>query len=619
MKSKSSTRDSTSKNNNSQVEQKISCPICKKKIPFFKINIHLDTCIDGSKAEAKKQPSVTSMFGKKRSQQDQQAEIIDLSDSNTNNDEKSSPITKKVKLNDFSSPIVKKEASDHFTTFVRSTEDYELRYLEKIKHLPLSEKLRPHKLSDYIGQQHLLSPENGTLNKFIMQGQIPNMVLWGPPGVGKTSLARLMVKTANESCEMTKYQLIEISATGTNSQELRGIFDKGKREMKLTKRQIVLFIDEIHRFNKIQQDLLLPHVENGDIVLIGATTENPSFQLNNALISRCNVFILEKLLTNEIIILLSKGMAILNKYRRKVWKIDKPLILKREVMEYISDLSVGDARRAINLLEMIEISTRIKHQQESKKEIDENEDKENDADEGLGIEEARNILKSNSKEGLRTYYDTKGDNHYDTISAFHKAIRGSDENASMYYLGRMLQGGEDPLYIARRMIRIASEDVGIRDNTLLPLAIAAHDAVMKVGLPEADMALVHCCVALARAPKSVEIYRGWKQLKELLKENKYNMANGEIPMYIRNAPTKLMKEIGYHKGYKYNPNYKDGKVKQEYFPEEVLQRCEDPEELKFLNHQHLGHMIDPDLYNDEVIKEEVKKSIIREGDDDNEA
>lgn len=229
----------------------------------------------------------------------------------------------------------------------------------------------------------------------------------------------------------------------------------------------------------------------------------------------------------------------------------------------------------------------------------------------ITIDKLKEIIKNNNSQGLNTYYDPKGDNHYDTISAFHKAVRGSDENASLYYLGRMLQGGEDPLYIARRMIRIASEDIGIRDNSLLPLAVAAHDTVMKLGLPEADMALVQCCVSLARAPKSVEIYRGWKKLKGMLAENKYNLASSEIPMHIRNAPTRLMEELGYHKGYKYNPNFKDGLVKQDYFPQEVLDKCENKDDLVFLDGEHLGDKIDPDLLpdNSQDINEKTKQNI----------
>lgn len=570
---------------NRLTEQKISCPICSKLVPYSSINSHLDLCSQRP-SNKRSHNTVTADDGKrsissilmgpsqKKQRMSSQSTIIDLDadsdkgriqDDNENANDRKNP-----KLQ------IKKIAIEPVANFSKNSDEdiNNIKYLQKISHLPLSEKLRPKTLLEYVGQQHILSQTDGTLYKYIEQGIIPSMILWGPPGVGKTSLARLLTKAVTK-----RYYMIETSATKANTQELRGIFEKSKAEFQLTKRRIILFIDEIHRFNKSQQDLLLPHVESGDIILIGATTENPSFQLNNALISRCHVFVLEKLKNNETQIVLSRGIALLNKLRKFIWNASNPLKISRGGLDYIVDVSIGDTRRALNLLEMVEVSTRTIV-----------------SDNPLDAESIRDLVKSNSSNGFNTYYDPKGDNHYDTISAFHKAIRGSDENAALYYLGRMLKGGEDPLYISRRMIRIASEDIGIRDNTMLPLAVATHDAVMKIGLPEADLALVQCCVALARAPKSVEIYRAWEQLKSMLDENKYSMSSSEIPMHIRNAPTKLMEELGYHKGYKYNPDYKDGVCKQEYFPQEVLDKCENPEiDLKFLTGKHFGTKIDPEL------------------------
>lgn len=401
------------------------------------------------------------------------------------------------------------------------------------------------------------------------------MILWGPPGVGKTSLARLLTQTVNEeNIKGSRYLLVETSATKATTSELRDIFEKGRKEFHLTRRMTVLFIDEIHRFNKTQQDLLLPHVENGDIILIGATTENPSFQLNNALLSRCLLFVLTTLNEKELRMVLIRAIAMLNKYRTLVWKCPAPLKFDEDCLSYIYDTAMGDTRRAINILEMIEVSSRFK------------------CDEAITMSKVKDLIGGNGE--IKTYYDSHGENHYDTISAFHKSIRGSDENAALYYLARMLQGGEDPLFIARRMIRIASEDIGLADGTLLSLAVAAHDAVMKVGLPEADLALAQCAVSLSRASKSVELYRGWNKLKTMLKDNECGAASAPIPYHIRNAPTKMMKELGYGKGYKYNPDFKDGKVAQEYFPEELLEKCGHAR-LTFLNGIALGDVSDNEL------------------------
>ncbi|SCU98425.1 LAMI_0F14576g1_1 [Lachancea mirantina] len=533
-------------------EQQIACPICNRKLPYLKINEHLDTCVGDSKSSNdQNQPTLSKVLRTKRKKADPPV----------------SPSTPRTKSQDESKSVDLTNESPTKTP-TATTDQQELRQLQKIAHLPLSEKLRPKDLREYVGQQHILSTEKGVLFKYIKQGIIPSMILWGPPGVGKTTLARLLTKAVNqEHAGSVTYTLVQTSATKATAQELRKIFDNSKKEFALTKRLTVLFIDEIHRFNKAQQDLLLPHVEAADFILIGATTENPSFQLNNALISRCQMFVLAKLKMDEMCRVLMRGIAMLNKLRTFVWKVDSPIRVTKDALEFIVDIAVGDTRRALNLLEMIEVSTRAVTKE-------------------LAQDDVRQIINANATE-LRTYYDRQGDNHYDAISAFHKSIRGSDENAALYYLARMLQGGEDPLYIARRMIRIASEDVGVQDNSLLPLAVSAHDAVMKVGLPEADLALAQVCVALARAPKSVKLYRAWKSVNALLRENKHSFASSEIPVHLRNAPTKLMAELGYARDYKYNPDYEDGHVNQEYFPDTILEKC-DASELRFMDCQHLG-------------------------------
>ncbi|SCV05315.1 LANO_0H04764g1_1 [Lachancea nothofagi CBS 11611] len=540
--------------NKSKNEQLISCPICNNKIKYSAINEHLDKCATSNKS-VKKEHTISSVLKGKR-KQIEEPPVIEIEEE-----------PKRPKLDQKPEPQqTKKPLLDR---------NQEVKQLQKILHQPLSEKLRPKDLSEYVGQQHIISSEHGVLYKYVKEGTIPSMILWGPPGVGKTTLARLLTKTVNQSYSNgVSYNLIQTSATKATTQELRKIFENSKREFTLTKRLTVVFIDEIHRFNKGQQDLLLPHVESGDIVLIGATTENPSFQLNNALMSRCQIFVLTKLNTAEMCLVLSRGISMLNKCRHLIWKAGNPMRLSKDILEFIVDISMGDTRRALNLLEMIEVSTR------------------NDTRE-MNEELIREIIHGNSSD-LRTYYDQQGENHYDTISAFHKSIRGSDENATLYYLARMIQGGEDPLYIARRMIRIASEDIGVLDHSLLPLAIAAHDAVMKVGLPEADLSLAQCSVALARAPKSIQLYRAWKSLNARLRENRDSFASCGIPMHLRNAPTKLMAELGYARDYKYNPNYKEGKVHQEYFPDEVLEKNK-RHDLEFMAGTHLGDMEDLEL------------------------
>ena len=572
----------------------ITCPICSKRILFNDINDHLDACsiksadndsIHNSKEKNNNNGNILStsggsqsvshvLMGSDRKRKAFSTEVIDLD--KEPRPKRTPQTTISNDSPNFSINVSPKSQQSHQSP-PPSNENSEVHQLKKIMQFPLSERLRPKTLGEFVGQRHILSPTSGSLYKYIEQGVIPSMILWGPPGVGKTSLARLLARSTEN------YHMVETSATKANTQELRSIFEKAKSEYRLTKRHTILFIDEIHRFNKSQQDLLLPHVENGNIVLIGATTENPSFQLNNALISRCHVFVLEKLTASELQMVLSRAIAHLNKVRKLVLKLDKhPLRLSKESMNYLIDISVGDTRRALNLLEMLEVSTRDK------------------PDGQLSVDEVREVLKNNSSSnGVNTYYDPSGDNHYDTISAFHKSIRGGDENAALYYLARMVKGGEDPLYIARRMIRIASEDVGLRDNSLLPLAIAAHDAVMKIGLPEADLALAQCCVCLARAPKSVDLYRAWGKVRGMINENIYSMASSEIPLHLRNAPTRLMEDLSYGKGYKYNPDYIDGKVKQEYFPQEVLDKCPDRRELQFLTGRHLGTKRDPDLDDDD--------------------
>ncbi|KAG7854306.1 hypothetical protein KL939_005054 [Ogataea angusta] len=548
----------------------INCPVCQRKVDIALINKHLDTCTEQPESvpppaapapatetapELTSQPakSVSSLLTgtkstKKSSYKYENSQKRTLSDSQSLSSDHEG---------NTSIEIVEPEPK------VRKTDPAdELRLLKAQAKLPLAERLRPSSLEDYIGQEHLVG-EGGILRGFIQNDRVPSLILWGYPGTGKTTLARII-------SHATKSRFIELSATSNGISDCKRVFEEARNEYKLTKRHTIVFIDEIHRFNKAQQDIFLPHVEKGTITLVGATTENPSFQLNSALLSRCRVFVLNRLTSDELHKIVSKALLVINKTRKLVHNV--PILrFNKEAIGYICNIADGDSRSALNLLELADSHFMTNYSLEPGKHVIE-----------VNAEQLREVLK-------RTHmvYDRVGDAHYDTISAFHKSIRGSNADAAMYYLGRMLKGGENPLYIARRMIRIASEDVGVLDDSCLPFAIATYQAVQFVGLPEADLALVHCAVKLARAPKSVEIYRGWNELNAKL-DSEPEFASASIPLHLRNAPTKLMKEVGYSKGYKYNPDYKDGRVKQEYFPEQIG-------EMQFLTGQHLGLTPDPDL------------------------
>ncbi|KAF8456031.1 AAA family ATPase [Kalaharituber pfeilii] len=416
--------------------------------------------------------------------------------------------------------------------------------------MPLAEKVRPKALDEICGQD-LVGPE-GVLRGLIEKEKVPSMILWGSAGCGKTTIARVIARR-------TKCRFVEISATESGVAECKKIFNEAKTDLVMTGRKTILFCDEIHRFSKSQQDVFLAPVESGQITLIGATTENPSFKVQSALLSRCRVFTLKKLTSQDIEHILRRA---LESESPRDEDSDKPILpsqLDDEMLSYLALFADGDARTALNLLEL---ALSLSHKQFDKDAI--------------------------KKALTRTLvYDRSGDMHYDAISAFHKSVRGSDPDAALYWLGRMLMGGEDPLYIARRMVVIASEDVGLADNTMLPLATATMTAVQQIGLPEARINLAHCAVALAEAKKSTRAYRGLNAVMGLL-ENDPVACGAPVPYHLRNAPTRLMKEMGYGREYKYNPDYVDGQVLQQYLPEQLEGR-------KFLEDQHLGTKMDPDL------------------------
>lgn len=419
-----------------------------------------------------------------------------------------------------------------------------LNHLEKAA--PLAERLRPKSLDDVCGQE-LVGPD-GLLRGLIEQSRVPSMILWGSPGSGKTTIARLIASAANT-------RFVEINSASTGVAECKKLFTQAASELGLTGRKTIIFCDEIHRFSKSQQDVLLGPVEAGIITLIGATTSNPSFSLTSALLSRCRVFVLSKLSEADITTILERAVA----SETAGDNTPPSSLLSTETLAYLAAFADGDARTALNLLELaLDLCTRP----------------------DMTLEKLRHAL-------THTFvYDRAGDMHYDTISAFHKSVRGSDPDAALYYLARMLQSGEDPRYIARRMVVIASEDVGLADNTLLPLAVAAYDSAEKIGMPEAGINLAHVAVALSLAKKSTRAYRGLNNAYSALKEP--GVAGLPIPIHLRNAPTRLMKEMGYGKEYKYNPDYLEGKVAQEYLPEALRGR-------QFLEERDLGETVDPDV------------------------
>ena len=384
---------------------------------------------------------------------------------------------------------------------------------------PLAERMRPSRLEDLVGQEHLVGP-NGIIRKAIIAGNIPSMILWGPPGVGKTTIANII---ANE----VKRPFHTLSAVNAGVKDVREVIEKAKH----TNRPI-LFIDEIHRFNKSQQDALLGAVEKGTITLIGATTENPSFEVNSALLSRCQVYVLKPLGEKELLSLIDQAMKKDNDLKRK-----KIIIREHNALLTISG---GDARKILNLVELISESV----------------PGEIEVTDQLVMEVAQKHI---------AIYDKSGEQHYDIISAFIKSIRGSDPNAAVYYLARMVEGGEDVKFIARRLVILASEDIGNANPTALVLATSAFQAVNIIGYPEATLILSQCTTYLATSPKSnsstVAIGGAMNKVHET--------GDLPVPLAVRNAPTKLMKDLGYGKEYQYAHSFKDNFVNMEFLPEQL--------------------------------------------------
>ncbi len=398
------------------------------------------------------------------------------------------------------------------------------------KGAPLADRMRPRTLNEMRGQDHITVP--GTLlEKAVADDRVFSMILWGPPGCGKTTLANIIAGETQSEC-------VKISAVLSGVKEVRAIIDKASETRRLYKKRTLLFVDEIHRFNKAQQDAFLFHVENGLITLVGATTENPSFEVNPALVSRCRIFTLNSLDRDELILILKRALT----------DSEKGLGMaedsfSEEALAHIASVSEGDARMALTNLE-----TAALHWQKDG----------GGNGEPIGIKDVEAAVE---QKFLR--YDKSGEEHYNIISAFIKSLRGSDPDAAIYWLERMLAGGEDPYYMLRRMIRFATEDVGLADPGALTMAMNADASFRRLGRPEGDGSLFQAAVYLATAPKSNAVYAAHKRVKETVKNNGYQ----PVPMHIRNAPTGLMKEMGYGKGYQYAHDFKDGYVPQSYLPD----------------------------------------------------
>jgi len=395
---------------------------------------------------------------------------------------------------------------------------------------PLADRMRPKDLSEFLGQEHILGKDK-PLRRMIEKGELHSMILWGPPGSGKTTLALLIAG-------YTKAHYVKFSAVLSGVADIRKVVAEAQFQRKAHNKPTVLFVDEIHRFNKAQQDAFLPHVESGRIILIGATTENPSFEIIGPLLSRTKVYVLQQLKPEDLVQLLQRALA--TDQQIKALKSE----FEAAALNYIAQIADGDARRALNTLELAVTSTEPDAQGKRKitaKALEE-------------IVQRKFLL-----------YDKSGEEHYNLISALHKSLRDSDPDGAIYWLARMLEAGEDPLYVARRLVRFASEDIGNADPRALLVAVAAKEAVDFIGMPEGNNALAQCAAYLATAPKSNAVYKAY----EAAKKDALETAAQPVPLHLRNAPTRLMQGLGYGKDYQYAHDFPDARVEQEHLPENL--------------------------------------------------
>lgn len=404
--------------------------------------------------------------------------------------------------------------------------------------VPLAERVRPKRWEDFFGQGDVAG-EKGVLRELVEGGELTSMILWGPPGSGKTTLGLMLAG-------LLKWKFVSISAVMAGVKELREAMQEAEALRSMSGQRTILFVDEIHRFNKAQQDALLPFVERGSVVLIGATTENPSFEVNSALLSRLRVYVLQPLEVEAMIEILDRAQTEDAELKRRGFKLDEPLL------RHIAEQAAGDARKALNIVEYLASASKIRQKIESGT---------------FALDELRLAIQQ-----AVTYhslaYDKAGQQHYDAISALHKSMRNSDPDAALYWLARMLEGGEDPLYVARRIVRFASEDIGLADNRALTVALQAKETAHFVGMPECELALAQAVVFMALAPKNNSIYVSYGKVKQSLKQGDIY----PVPYQLRNAVTKFDSSVGFGKGYEYAHSYDEGVTAMNCLPTELSEK-----------------------------------------------
>ncbi|XP_011703240.1 PREDICTED: ATPase WRNIP1-like [Wasmannia auropunctata] len=525
---------------------KVLCPICAKEYASSVIESHASKCLflnEPTKDES-------TMLLKESSPMNKRSKLKPASVTKINQ----APVKRKSSLDQFPSQSFRDEedVKNDVLSPQKSTSEKECKKMRGNKHVPLAEQMRPTSLLNFVGQRHILGPRT-MLSELLQKGEIPNMILWGPPGCGKTSLANVIAHMCkNDTSHKLRY--VKLSAAMAGVQEVKEVIGIASNHAKYAQRTIV-FMDEIHRFNKMQQDVFLPHVESGTITLIGATTENPSFSLNSALLSRCRVIVLQKLSIANLLSILKRAVISLGGIIHALDKSENTLqeiseaegntlekvkvvemepscntkfIIDEPTIEWLAGTCDGDARIALGGLEM---AVRCKAPNEEKL-----------LNIGPVIITLNDIKESLKKTHM--LYDKKGDQHYDMISALHKSVRASDENASLYWLTRMIAGGEDPVYIARRLVRMASEDIGLADPKALGIAVHTMHGCKMIGMPECDVLLAQCTIYLAKAPKSRLMEDALRAAQRMVAEHKGPQPG--VPLHLRNAPTRLMKDLGKH-------------------------------------------------------------------------